>query len=90
MRFIIALAKVRRAIKAVKPRRMMRVENKHIVFSACNYATTALITREGEVFMFGKDAYYCDAATGWFDVCLLNIQFYKCKLDFLISNGFMT
>ena len=63
------------------------MENKHIVFSACNYATTALVTREGEVFMFGKDAYYCDAATGSFDVyifCSAN----ECKLVFLILNGF--
>jgi len=57
-------AKARRQVKAVKPKKMIRVEGKMIVSSACNCGTSALVSRDGEVFVFGKDAFHCDNTTG--------------------------
>lgn len=57
-------AKVRRTIKAVKPKRICRMDDKKVVWSACSYATSAMVTRDGQVYMFGKDAYMCDLTTG--------------------------
>jgi E3 ubiquitin-protein ligase MYCBP2 len=57
-------AKVRRQTKAVKPKKMIRLEGKTIVSSACNSGTSALVTQDGEVYVFGKDTLYCDHVTG--------------------------
>ncbi|XP_060534839.1 E3 ubiquitin-protein ligase MYCBP2 isoform X2 [Cylas formicarius] len=57
-------SKVRRQPKAVKPKKMMKVDGQHIVTGACNNGTTALVTRDGELLIFGKDTTHCDAATG--------------------------
>ena len=35
-----------------------------MVNAACNNGTSALVTKEGELFMFGKDSAYCDGNTG--------------------------
>jgi len=43
---------------------MIRVEGKTIVMSACNCGTSMLVSREGEVFVFGKDTFHCDNTTG--------------------------
>lgn len=39
---------------------MLQAERHYIVYAACNYGSTALVTRQGEVFMFGKDTQHCD------------------------------
>ena len=57
-------AKNRRQPKAVKPKKLIKMEGKQVVFSACNSGTSALITRDGEVYMFGKDTTHCDHTTG--------------------------
>ncbi|XP_063236464.1 E3 ubiquitin-protein ligase MYCBP2 isoform X2 [Bacillus rossius redtenbacheri] len=56
--------KARRQPKPVKPKKMMKVEGQQVVYAACNNGTTALVTREGELLMFGKDTAHCDASTG--------------------------
>lgn len=43
---------------------MIKVEGHHIVQAACNNGTTALVTRNGALLMFGKDTAHCDPATG--------------------------
>ncbi len=40
------------------------MEGKTVVFAACNNGTSALVTKEGELYLFGKDSGYCDASTG--------------------------
>ena len=40
------------------------MEGRTVVNSACNNGTSALVTKEGELYMFGKDSAYCDANTG--------------------------
>lgn len=32
-----------------------------IVSASCNYGTSALVTGKGHLYMFGKDACYCDS-----------------------------
>ena len=57
-------AKGRRQAKPVKPKKMIRLEGKQITFSAANSGTSALISKDGELFMFGKDSAYCDHNSG--------------------------
>lgn len=49
------------------------MEGKVIIDIACNNGTSALVTREGELYLFGKDSTFCDSATGIF---VRNIHFY--------------
>ncbi|KPJ10311.1 putative E3 ubiquitin-protein ligase MYCBP2 [Papilio machaon] len=53
--------KHRRNAKPTRPKKITKVEGHHIVYAACNYGSTALITRQGLLFMFGKDTQHCDA-----------------------------
>ncbi|XP_026687516.1 E3 ubiquitin-protein ligase MYCBP2-like [Diaphorina citri] len=56
-------SKIRRQPKASKPKLMNKLESQIITHAACNYGTTALVNREGELFMFGKDTSFCDPNT---------------------------
>lgn len=38
----------------------MQADKHHVVYAACNYGSTALVTRSGELLMFGKDTQHCD------------------------------
>ena len=58
------LAKARRQPKPAKPKKMIKLEGKHVVNSACNNGTSSVITRDGELYMFGKDTSQCDQTTG--------------------------
>ena len=62
-------AKARRQVKAVKPKKMIRLEGKTIVSSACNSGSSAVVSHDGQVFVFGKDTFHCDNTTGM-SVCL--------------------
>nr|CAH7734761.1 unnamed protein product [Callosobruchus chinensis] len=57
-------SKVRRQPKPVKPKKMIKVDGQTIAYVACNNGTTALINKEGELLMFGKDTAHADPATG--------------------------
>ncbi|RWS17339.1 E3 ubiquitin-protein ligase MYCBP2-like isoform X4 [Dinothrombium tinctorium] len=54
----------RRQPKAVKPKKMIKMEGKIVVQTACNHGTSALVTKDGELYMFGKDANHSDKNTG--------------------------
>lgn len=56
--------KARRQPKAVKPKKMLKMEGHFVVSAACNNGTSALVTRDGELFMFGKDTFNCDQSCG--------------------------
>ena len=43
---------------------MIKLEGKQVISSACNSGTSAVVTRDGEVYMFGKDTTHCDHASG--------------------------
>lgn len=58
------LGKVRRQPKAVKPKKIMKVDGYIIVGAACNNGTTALVSKDGELLMFGKDTTHCEPNTG--------------------------
>lgn len=43
---------------------MFKVEGRYIVNAACNNGSTALITKDGSLLMFGKDTLYAEETTG--------------------------
>lgn len=45
---------------------MLKVEGYTIVNAACNNGTTALVTKDGELLMFGKDTTHCEPNTGYY------------------------
>ncbi|XP_060681901.1 E3 ubiquitin-protein ligase MYCBP2 isoform X9 [Hemiscyllium ocellatum] len=55
-------AKSRRQPKPYKPKKMIKMESKTAVYTACNNGSSAITTKEGELYMFGKDAVYCDSS----------------------------
>ncbi|KAK7473507.1 hypothetical protein BaRGS_00035260, partial [Batillaria attramentaria] len=84
-------AKVRRQPKPVKPKKMIRLENKYVVYVACNSGSSAVVTKEGEVYMFGKDTSHCDHASGHVtelkDVMVSQIALGKAHAVALSSKG---
>ncbi|XP_011290756.1 E3 ubiquitin-protein ligase highwire [Musca domestica] len=55
------ISKNRRQPKAVKPKKMTKIEGHVIVQAACNNGTSAFVTKTGKLIMFGKDTVHCDA-----------------------------
>lgn len=53
-------SKARRQPKPVKPKKMIKMEGKVAVTCSCNHGTSAIVTREGELYMFGKDSNHAD------------------------------
>ena len=62
--FFLFLAKGRRQPKAAKPKKMIRLESQNIVYAACNNGSSAVITKDGGLYMFGKDTAHCHQASG--------------------------
>ncbi|KAL0852359.1 hypothetical protein ABMA28_000560 [Loxostege sticticalis] len=54
-------SKHRRTPKPTRPKKIFKAEGHHVVYAACNYGSTALVTRQGLLLMFGKDTQHCDA-----------------------------
>ncbi|XP_073470391.1 E3 ubiquitin-protein ligase MYCBP2 isoform X14 [Aquarana catesbeiana] len=52
--------KSRRQAKPYKPKKMVKMEGKFVVSTACNNGSSSVITKDGELYMFGKDAVYAD------------------------------
>ncbi|XP_050423071.1 E3 ubiquitin-protein ligase MYCBP2 isoform X2 [Adelges cooleyi] len=50
--------------KVTKPKKITKMDGHYIVDVACNHGTTALVTKDGLLYMFGKDTIYCDRYTG--------------------------
>lgn len=63
---------------------MIKVDGQFIVSSACNNGTTALVTRDGELLMFGKDTTHADPTTGNFmgscSNAVVSQYFFRCRL----------
>lgn len=58
-------SKNRRQPKAVKPKKITKVEGHFIVHASCNNGTSALVTNTGKLIMLGKDTTHCDSAIGF-------------------------
>lgn len=58
-------SKNRRQPKAVKPKKITKVEGHFIVHASCNNGTSALVTNTGKLIMLGKDTTHCDSSTGF-------------------------
>jgi E3 ubiquitin-protein ligase MYCBP2 len=56
--------KGRRQPKAGKPKKMIKMEGKLVEFVACNHGSSAIVTKSGELYLFGKDAHHVDRNTG--------------------------
>ncbi|ALC49441.1 hiw [Drosophila busckii] len=54
-------SKNRRQPKAVKPKKMIKIEGHTVVHAACNNGTSAFVTKTGKLIMFGKDTAHCDS-----------------------------
>ncbi|KAH9644214.1 hypothetical protein HF086_008703 [Spodoptera exigua] len=54
--------KHRRQPKPTRPKKIFKAEGHFVVYAACNYGSTALVTRQGHLLMFGKDTQHCDSA----------------------------
>ncbi|XP_029113894.1 E3 ubiquitin-protein ligase MYCBP2 isoform X4 [Scleropages formosus] len=54
--------KSRRQPKPYKPKKMIKLESKTAVYSACNNGSSSIVTKDGELYMFGKDAIYSDSS----------------------------
>lgn len=74
--------KVRRQPKPTKPKKMIKVDGQFVVHAACNNGSTALVTRDGELYMFGKDTTHVDQSTGW----LITILSSFTLLRFILPN----
>ncbi|XP_014476552.1 PREDICTED: E3 ubiquitin-protein ligase MYCBP2 isoform X4 [Dinoponera quadriceps] len=83
--------KVRRQPKPVKPKKITKVEGQFIVDAACNNGSTALVTRDGSLLMFGKDTLHSDAVTGLVtdlrEVCVVRVSLGKAHAAVLTNKG---
>lgn len=43
---------------------MIRLETRLVVYAACNNGSSAVVTKEGQLFIFGKDTTFCDQSSG--------------------------
>lgn len=57
--------KNRRQPKAVKPKKICKVDKHFIVHASCNIGTSALVLNTGKLIMLGKDTTHCDPSTGF-------------------------
>lgn len=83
--------KGRRQPKPVKPKKMFKMEGHCVVASACNNGTSALVTRNGELFLFGKDSSHADHNTGLVtdlkDVAVSQVSLGKAHVVALTTEG---
>ncbi|XP_043360576.1 E3 ubiquitin-protein ligase MYCBP2 isoform X25 [Dermochelys coriacea] len=55
--------KSRRQSKPYKPKKIIKMEGKIVVYTACNNGSSSVISKDGELYMFGKDAIYSDSTS---------------------------
>ncbi|XP_059059876.1 E3 ubiquitin-protein ligase MYCBP2 [Achroia grisella] len=53
--------KHRRTPKPTRPKKILKAEGHYITYAACNYGSTALVTKQGLLLMLGKDTMHCDS-----------------------------
>jgi len=56
-------AKSRRQSKPYKPKKIIKMEGKIVISTACNNGSSSVISKDGELYMFGKDAIYSDSTS---------------------------
>ena len=75
----------------MKPKKMLKVEGLVIVEAACNNGTTALVTKEGSLLMFGKDILHTDGLTGLVtdlrDVFVVHVSLGKAHAAVITNKG---
>lgn len=71
-------SKNRRQPKAVKPKKLTKVDSHFVVNAACNNGTSAFVTKNGKLIMFGKDTAHCDGSG--FVTELLDQHITRCAL----------
>ena len=54
----------RRQPKPSKPKKMSRMEGHTVLTTACNSGTSCIVTKKGELYVFGKDSSHADFNTG--------------------------
>ncbi|GAB0089308.1 E3 ubiquitin-protein ligase highwire [Sergentomyia squamirostris] len=55
-------SKNRRQPKAIKPKKISKVEVSSVVYASCNNGTSAFVTKSGKLVMYGKDTAHCDSS----------------------------
>lgn len=55
-------SKNRRQPKAVKPKKIGKIDGHFVTYASCNNGTSALVTNTGKLIMFGKDTMHCDSS----------------------------
>lgn len=70
---------------------MAKIEGQFIVDAACNNGSTALVTKEGSLLMFGKDTLHSDTVTGLVtdlkEVCVVRVSLGKAHAAVLTNKG---
>lgn len=70
---------------------MAKVDGQFIVDAACNNGSTALVTKEGSLLMFGKDTLHSDPVSGVVtdlrDVCVVHVSLGKAHAAALTNKG---
>ncbi|XP_076623337.1 MYC binding protein highwire isoform X2 [Colletes latitarsis] len=83
--------KIRRQSKPVKPKKIAKVEGQFIMDAACNNGSTALVTKEGSLLMFGKDTLHSDPSSGIVtdlkDVFIIHVSLGKAHAAALTNKG---
>lgn len=83
--------KARRQPKPVKPKKIVKVEGQFVIDAACNNGSTALVTKEGSLLMFGKDTTHCDGVSGVVtdlsDVHVVHVSLGKAHAVVLTNKG---
>lgn len=72
----------RKQPRVLKPKRITKIDGQFIIDVACNNGTTGLVTKDGLLYMFGKDDTYCDIHTG---KCFILI--FDCLLKYIICRS---
>ncbi|XP_062536745.1 E3 ubiquitin-protein ligase highwire-like [Armigeres subalbatus] len=83
-------SKNRRQLKAVKPKKVSKIDGYFITHVSCNNGTSAFVTKDGKLIMFGKDTNYCDSAgivTGLNEVAIVKVGLGKAHCVALDAKG---
>ncbi|KAJ8253382.1 hypothetical protein GJAV_G00212310 [Gymnothorax javanicus] len=82
--------KSRRQPKPYKPKKMIKLESKTAVYTACNNGSSSIVTKDGELYMFGKDAVYSDSTCQVADLkghCVTQVAMGKAHTCVLTKSG---
>ncbi|XP_055524898.1 E3 ubiquitin-protein ligase highwire isoform X3 [Wyeomyia smithii] len=83
-------SKNRRQLKAIKPKKVSKIDGYFITHVSCNNGTSAFVTKDGKLIIFGKDTNYCDSAgivTALNDVHIVKVALGKAHCVVLDAKG---